>query len=398
MRPRPVPSTNPTLLLVDDDENARAELRFWLSRHGFDVHEVIDGRAVAGLLGRRRWDLILLDIEMPGLSGLEVLQQIRERHPPDVLPVMMATAKDTSLDIVRALNAGANDYVTKPFDLPVVLARVRTQVALAHARNDLAQANRRMRQELEAAARVQAALLPRPRPHCPGFACAWHYRPCTELAGDLLGLLPLRDGRVCLYVLDVVHHGVKAALWAVMVNRALSGLLADGPGSPVEVAEALNAEFPWDDRTEQFFSLQLGLIHPDEGIYRFVTAGHPGPIVVRADGQVTVSRIESSLIGLTEGGYEEHSLTLEPGDRLYLFSDGLIEAHDAQGSQIGRDRAAAILREARAQTLERSLEHLTSEVLAWIGPGNHPHDDISIVAVERQPKSVRVSTEASPRE
>jgi sigma-B regulation protein RsbU (phosphoserine phosphatase) len=384
MTPRTAISTQPGLLLVDDDENARAELNYWLSCHGFEVHELADASQVMGLLSRRRWDLILLDIEMPGTSGLELLQSIRKIYPADVLPVMMATARDRSCDIVGALHAGANDYVTKPFDLPVVLARVQTQVALSQARNELAQANHRMCQELEAAARVQAALLPRVAPEVPGYRCAWYYRPCTELAGDLLGLIRVPDGRLCVYVLDVVHHGVRAALWAVMINRVLSRLLAECDLSPAEIMEALNQEFPWDDRTQQYFSMQIGFLNPADHLFRFASAGHPGPIVVYNDGRTEVLRLESQLIGLAMEPFENYEIALQPGDRLYLFSDGMYEAHNPAGVQIGTPVCATILAEAHSRGLEQSLAHLTTRLQGWIGSDAVPHDDISIVALQRE--------------
>src|SRR5690606_33144119 len=121
----------------------------------------------------------------------------------------MATVMNRSSDVVEALNRGANDYVTKPFDLPVVLARVRAQRALKQAidrakelelslslRNvELERSNRRIREELAAAARVQEALLPASVPRLAGAEFAWRYRPCAELAGDLLGLVALPNGR-----------------------------------------------------------------------------------------------------------------------------------------------------------------------------------------------------------
>src|SRR5262245_41603376 len=238
-----------SLLLGDDDPASRALLRRYLTQHGFDVAEAAGRAEALALVGRHSFDLVLLDVEMPGTNGLEVLRAIRARHTAADLPVMMATVRDCATDIVGALTDGANDYVTKPFDLPVVLARVRTQCSLRQAVEHLARANYRMSRELEAAARVQEALLPRGVPRLPGAQLAWHYRPCAELAGDLLGLVALPDRRVCLYVFDVVDHGVKAALLAVMINRVLARLLGEGGAatSPVEVARQLHHEFPWDD-------------------------------------------------------------------------------------------------------------------------------------------------------
>src|SRR5689334_5690336 len=119
----------PSLLIVDDDLSSRALLRHYLTANGFAVCDAPDGASALGLLQAQPFDLVLLDVEMPDLGGLEVLRRVRSQFSPAELPVMMATVKDSTLDVVEALRCGANDYVTKPFDLPVVLARVQTQHA-----------------------------------------------------------------------------------------------------------------------------------------------------------------------------------------------------------------------------------------------------------------------------
>src|SRR5262249_54988798 len=151
------------------------------------------------------------------------------------LPIIMVTAKGESEDMVEALELGANDYVTKPLDLPVVLARIRTQLALKQAAaqvtglehkldersqeleaaaaaqaaaGGVAAADERRRAELEAAARVQRAFLPFLPPSVPGARLAWAFRPCRQLAGDFLSAFPLGDRRLGLCVLDVNGHGV----------------------------------------------------------------------------------------------------------------------------------------------------------------------------------------------
>ena len=96
-----------------------------------------NGRRALDMIATQAFDLIVLDIMMPGLSGLEVLEDLRQRYAPSELPVIMATAKDQSEDIVLALQLGANDYVTKPLDFPVVLARVQTQLSLKRAMQEI---------------------------------------------------------------------------------------------------------------------------------------------------------------------------------------------------------------------------------------------------------------------
>jgi len=126
-----------SLLVVDDDAMNRDMLSRRLARHGYTVAVAEDGEQALKMIEGQKFDLVLLDIMMPGVSGLQVLEILRQRHSMADLPVIMATAKDESSDIVEALKLGANDYVTKPLDFPVVLARTESQLALKQAREEI---------------------------------------------------------------------------------------------------------------------------------------------------------------------------------------------------------------------------------------------------------------------
>lgn len=119
-----------TLLVVDDNEMNRDLLSRRLERKGFRVLTAVDGMQALDTIAASAIDLVLLDVMMPGITGLDVLRAVRETRSPLDLPVIMVTAKDESADIVEALELGANDYVTKPIDFPVVLARVQMQLRL----------------------------------------------------------------------------------------------------------------------------------------------------------------------------------------------------------------------------------------------------------------------------
>src|SRR5688500_3040363 len=132
-----------SLLIVDDEELSREGLGRHLRRHGYAVTGAGSGREAMELRGGRRFDLVLLDVMMPGMNGLEVLQHLRQVDSLIGLPVIMVTARGESADVVEALALGANDYLTKPLDLPVALARIRTQLALKQAEDALREADRR---------------------------------------------------------------------------------------------------------------------------------------------------------------------------------------------------------------------------------------------------------------
>ena len=162
------------LLVVDDNEMNRDMLSRRLQRKGHEVATAVDGADALAQIENGRFDVLLLDIMMPGIDGFEVLKRLRATYSPTELPIIMATAKGERDDIVKALKMGANDYVTKPLDFPVVSARVQTQLSLKHAvdqivalekdlerRNqELVKVNRRMSEDLQAAAKVQQSMLP----------------------------------------------------------------------------------------------------------------------------------------------------------------------------------------------------------------------------------------------
>src|SRR5262249_50357695 len=114
------------LLIVDDEESNRDMLSRRLQRNGFEVALAEDGPEALAAIEQQAPDIVLLDIRMPGMSGMDVLRAIGERHSPAELPVVMVTAEGQSSSIVEALQLGANDYLTKPVDMPVALARIRT--------------------------------------------------------------------------------------------------------------------------------------------------------------------------------------------------------------------------------------------------------------------------------
>jgi sigma-B regulation protein RsbU (phosphoserine phosphatase) len=264
---------------------------------------------------------------------------------------------------------------------------------LARRNTELQAANHRMKSDLEAAAKVQKALLPRGPLEIPGVRLAWHFQPCDELAGDLLNVVRLDDRYVALYVLDVVGHGVKSALMAVMVSRAITQLLspsqarearrACGPRlmSPDRVVAALDRAFPWDDQTEQFCALLYGILDLKTGKFDFVAAGHPGPLSIPLTGKARSLTAPGPPVGLGTGKYRASSTTLRAGDRLYLYSDGVPEARDASGQCFGQERLLQALEQTRTLPLPDALAAVVHRIGAWYGPAT-PHDDVSMLTIE----------------
>ncbi len=385
------------ILVVDDNEANRDGLARRLARHGYRVSQAADGPTALVRLDAEACDLVLLDVMMPGMSGLEVLARVRRTRSASDLPVIMATANHGTADVVEALELGASDYVTKPLDFPVVLARVRTHLALKAAHDEatrlraaLEAALARSKYDLRAAARVQRAALPSRPPTVPGLAFAWGFAPCDELAGDFFGVHPLANNSAACYLLDVSGHGVAASLLAVAIGRTLNSppddpdsLLTDADGTPTapgEVLARLSARFPMDDRSEQFFTMWYAVADGGTGRVRFAAAGHPPVAHVRAGGAVLVDG--GGLPGGVGTAYAGHELTLASGEAVVVYSDGVTEAASPAGELFGADRLRAVLAVAEDHSPRGLVDAVEAAVKAWAG-GTPLRDDVSVLAVGR---------------
>ena len=403
------------VLVVDDIEANRDVLSRRLSRRGYIPVPAEDGQTALDLIAvEPPFDLVLLDVMMPGMGGLEVLERVRRTHTPAQLPIIMATAKDQSEDVVKALNLGANDYVTKPLDFAVLMARVQTQLLvkqsvqqvlelehrlrqrnaeLERVNGDLTAAYDRMNGDLQAAAKIQESYLPTKLPAVPGFSFAWTYEPCEHLAGDFLNVCPVGGNHYGLYVLDVSGHGVVASLLAVAAARALSpapdpdsiliNSLTARPTPAAEVAERLNQKFNWDSNPGQFITFFYLLLDAPNRALTYVSAGHPAAILLRPDGSHALLDQSGLPIGIG-AAYRDHRVPLGAGDRLYVFSDGVLEAMDPQLELFGRDRLMGVLERGRSGPLADSLAMLRDELRRWRGDAP-PRDDISVLALECSP-------------
>lgn len=132
------------ILIVDDGKMARVLLARQLSSDGFEVTETVSGEEAIDTLEPDKFDLIILDVLMPGLGGMATLEKIRERFPAEELPVIMATAQDQVDGMLKAFELGANDYVVKPVLFPILRARLRTLLDLLQARRELKSARARL--------------------------------------------------------------------------------------------------------------------------------------------------------------------------------------------------------------------------------------------------------------
>jgi PAS domain S-box-containing protein len=277
-----------------------------------------------------------------------------------------------------------------------ITARRNAEEALRQAKNELEATNRRMKMELEMAARIQQSLLPPEEQHFAGVYFSWMFRPCVELAGDALNVMPLDDYRIAFYIIDVSGHGVGSALLSVTLNRWLSPLseafrsasikIQDPRSlditSPAAVARQLNRLFPMMSEIPQYFTMIYGILDQRNGELRFVSAGHPAPIIIPRNGDPFLLPNQGFPIGLLPyADYHDECFRLQPGDRLYFYSDGIPETMNDAEEEFGIERCKSSLLNDRGLSLEESMKLLISSLDQW-RKGDSPQDDITLLGME----------------
>ena len=392
------------LLLVDDNPTNLQVLAQTLNGRGYELLVAMNGEMALSAARKANPALILLDIMMPDIDGYEVCRRLKQDPATQDISVIFLSALDETKDKVRGLDVGAVDYISKPFKADEVIARVETHLtnhrlrqSLARRNQELEAANQRMRRDLEAATRLQQSLLPEVGPASTHARFAWRYLPCDELAGDSLNVFTIDERHIGMYVIDVSGHGVSAALLSVAVTRSLSphtersSIIVEPNDqedagfsivSPPRVAQRLNRIYPMDANGMHYFTLVYGLLDTETGTFRYVCAGHPGPIRLRRDAEAEVFDAPAVPVGIMEESeYEESVLQLQPGDRLYLYSDGLNEQRNRQGEEFGLTRVKRILQDTHARDLDQAVDAVLDNAEQW-RRGAHFDDDVTIVAVE----------------
>jgi sigma-B regulation protein RsbU (phosphoserine phosphatase) len=373
------------LLVADDDASNREMLARRLQRQGYEVSVASSGLEVLRLLRAQQFDLVLLDMIMPGLDGYQVLTRMKSDPVLADLPVIIISSLDQENSVARCIEAGAEDYVAKPFNSVLLRARIGAcleKKRLRERERQTFEALKRSQESLcgelaEAAAYVRS-LLPAPLETGPVRA-AWRFHPSTQLGGDAFGYHWLDENHFAVFVLDVCGHGVGAALLSVSVmnvlkNRSVPNVDFTDPGA---VLSALNRTFPMERQNNMFFTIWYGVFSKETRDLKFACGGHPPAVLIDpAEPSPTMLRAPGAIIGgFPEAQYVSEKHTLLPGSRLYVFSDGIYELARANGAMVQLDEFVAELGKPSATSK-------LDDIMVWavaIRDGMNFEDDVSIL-------------------
>jgi len=380
------------LLVVDDNDNNRYTLVQRLKRLGYtNVATAVDGREALGLLGAQRFDLVLLDVMMPELNGYEVLERLKADANLRHIPVIMISAVDQIESVIRCVELGAEDYLPKPFNPTLLRARVGASLEKKRLRDEIVGHLDRMERELTWAREIQLGMVPTdfpvPTPASPVEIFAT-LEPARQVGGDLYDFFTNDDGKLCLVVADVSDKGAPAALFMARTKtlmRLVATLLRSPTGAPPqpdEIIARVNAELCRNNQQSMFVTLFFGMLDPATGELRFCNAGHNVPYVVSPrNGVVPLSGPRGKPLGIRATlPYESATWTLAPGDRLFLFTDGITEAMDAGGDLFSEHRLEESLRSLAREAPRAVVGGVIAAVRGFAGAAAQS-DDIAVMAV-----------------
>ncbi len=348
---------------MDDDESSLRALRAVLEPLGQRTVSARSGEEALRRLLREEFAVILLDVRMPGLDGLQTASYINARARTRHIPIIFLTAHAEDVEqVFRAYAAGAVDYVVKPFDPDVLRSKVAVFVALQRERGERVREARARAQAEAIAGTLQRHLLPDRLPAVPALAMAARYRPSERLAqvgGDWYDAIELPDGGIGLVIGDVVGHGVQAATLMGELRAALRAYAVAQPSSPAAVVGSLNALVTSTHRAQMVATLLYVVVSEDGSHVRFASAGHLPPLLMGADGETRfLEHHHDPPLGAEERiDFSEWEGELDMGSTLLLYTDGLVERR-GEAIDVGMER----LREALG-TGPADLEQLCSHVL-----------------------------------
>ncbi|HEY7390889.1 MAG TPA: SpoIIE family protein phosphatase [Bryobacteraceae bacterium] len=364
------------VLIVEDDPAILCGLRDNLEFESHQVLTAADGEAGYRLLAEQSPDLVILDLMLPKLSGYDLCR--RARSEGFHAPILMLSARSQEADRVMGLDLGANDYVSKPFSLRELLARVR---ALLRHEREHRQDEERLNRELEMAAKVQQGLFPHVLPKLPGLEYAGICRPAQGVSGDYYDFLPLGDGKLGLLLADVSGKGISAALLGASLHAAVRTNVRSGEAGCGKVLAKANRLLFETTAPERFATVFYAVYDAATRKLTYANAGHCPPMLVRQDTCVRLESLTPPLGMLPALDEIEREVQLVAGDWLLVFSDGVTEAANEEGEEFGDEGLLLAFHRARAKGVAAACGLVVDGVRNHLREQRQP-DDITLIAMQ----------------
>lgn len=405
-------STTETILVIDDDPDILELLNMSLVSEGFQVITANNGVTGLQQANAEQPDLILLDVMMPHMDGLEVIQKLKAGSTTSGIPVLWLTARTQTDDKLRGLEVGGDDYITKPFDLREVTARINTVLgrtrpvkyinplinAMGEGFTEAGVAE--LGSHLQAAAEIQRKLLPEKPPEFPGYDFAAMFRSSTSVSGDFYDFIPLGGTHLGVVLGDVKGHGIPAALLMVMIQTA-SRLLSNEVDTPANILKRINTLLFLNTDLEQFATMVYGILEIDTGTFTYSNGGHCPPLhfitgVENPEGsakssyKVDLLNTGGMLIGAFDiATFSSDTCQLSNGDVLMLYTDGVTETEARTPNEFyGEERLIDCISKNLTLSAEALCDVLQTDLMEYSGT-TQLTDDRAVVVIKRTDAKIK---------
>ena len=374
------------ILVVDDEPDLqplvlqrmrrgirRGLYQFLFAGNGVEALEVL--REVGDI------DMVVSDINMPQMDGLTLLEQIPTVNPH--IRAIIVSAYGDMDNIRTAMNRGAFDFITKPIDftdLQVTIDRTLAHLAewrtVLKARDQLVS----VQNELSIASQIQHSVLPASLPHGDTFQLFANMEAARSVGGDFYDTIELNDGSLRLAIADVSDKGVPAALF-MMASYTLLRAAARSPDVGSALKE-VNDVLSDTNVAGMFVTMFYAVLDPATGVLTYANGGHNPPVVLHANGETELLPLTLGVaLGVMPGfEYNVESLSLKPGDTVFMYTDGIPEAINAEGEEFGMDRLCEALTQAKGQSVRDLSANVLDKLQDFVGD-TPQFDDITYLSV-----------------
>jgi sigma-B regulation protein RsbU (phosphoserine phosphatase) len=373
--------STPRVLVADDQTDILLALRLLLMDAGFETDTVSSAGDVIDRVSGGPYDLLLMDLNYTrdttsGREGLDLLDQVRLRQA--ALPVVVMTGWGSIDTAVEAMRRGAKSFVQKPWDDTTLVEIVTREVEEGRT---MRRRDEKVAKEQEDARLIQRALLPSVMPDVKGCDIAALWTPASGIGGDCFDVLRFSDTRMAVSIADVVGKGLPAALLMSNLQAAVRAF-ATPHAEPHDVCTSVNRLLCRNIAPGKFVTFCYAVIDCESGGLAYANAGHNPPVVARANGDIEWLAPTGLVLGVApDWTYTTGSSTLDAGDRLVCFTDGITEARSPDDEEFGEDRLVSTIAAEPRGSAERLAQAITCAVNAWTN--GSPQDDATLIVVER---------------
>lgn len=368
-------NTTPIILIVDDEPLNVKLLDVVLRKNGFQTISCNSGPTARALALQHQPDLILLDVMMPGEDGYATCEILKQQPSLADIPIIFISALSDTDSKVRGLEVGGVDYVSKPFEKAEVLARVRVHLKLRFTYKALIEAQA---QRLAQVQDAQQALLVQPH-DLPQAAFAVHYEPILEAGGDFYDVLPAGGTAYDYIVADVSGHDLRTS-YVTSALKALFSQNCNPVTSPAESLSMINSVLCRILEHGTHITAGFARLNRAQNTLCYVNAGHPAPILRRSSGTIEIPQSSGDILGVFDSvWFETLDIPVKPGDRLFLYTDGLVEGFGP--AKLTREDGLAQLADACASFGHLPLAEAVDAIHAAMATSPRK-DDVILMAVE----------------